>query len=181
MTAAPTTDRRAPSPTDVAAMQRPTPALSYAQLLADAATRVRELMPWDLATLVASAEPPLIVDVREPQEFASGHLRGAINVPRGVLEGACDWGYDDTVPELAGSRARAIVVVCRSGNRSLLAADVMQRMGYADVRSLKLGVRGWNDDDRELVDGAGAAVDGDRAEDVLRARVRPDQMRPAEA
>jgi hypothetical protein len=54
----------------------------------------------------------------------------------------------------------------------------MQRMGYADVRSLKLGVRGWNDDDRELVDGQGVAVDGDRAEDVLRARVRPDQMRP---
>lgn len=53
--------------------------------------------------------------------------------------------YEETLPLLAGGRERAIVVVCRSSNRSLLAADVMQRMGLVSVAWLKTGVRGWND------------------------------------
>lgn len=152
---------------------------TYADLLADAARRVREVMPWDLAERVAREPALLVVDVREPAEFAAGHLRGAINVPRGVLEAACSWDYDDTVPVLAAGRGRAVVVVCRSGQRSLLAADVMSQLGYADVVSLKTGVRGWNDAEQPLVDAAGRAVDGDAAERLLAPRVRADQKRPA--
>ncbi len=70
------------------------------------------------------------------------------------------------------------MIVCRSGNRSILAADVMQQMGFADVASLKTGVRGWNDFEQPLVDADGRAVDGDEAELRLMPRVRPEQRRP---
>ena len=150
----------------------------YADLVADALQRVREIMPWDLAERLAQAVPPLVLDVREPAEFVRTSIAGSINVPRGILESACDWDYDETVPALAGARERPIVVVCRSGVRSVLAADVMQQMGYTDVVSLKTGVRGWNDFEQPLVDGDGRVVDTDTAEPLLAARVRPDQLRP---
>jgi len=150
----------------------------YAELLADALGRVREVMPWDLCERLAQQLPPLVVDVREPAEFALANIPGSINVPRGILEAACDWGYDETLPELAGARERPIVVACRSGIRSVLAADVMQVMGFADVVSLKTGVRGWNDFEQPVVDGSGQAVDADTAERLLASRVRPEQLRP---
>lgn len=150
----------------------------YADLLTEARSRVRELMPWDLAIRLAEPDPPLVLDVREPAEFAQVHIAGAVNVPRGVLEGACEWGYDDTVPDLVRARSRSVVVVCRSGNRSLLAADVMQVLGYADVSSLKTGVRGWNDFEQPLVDAGGSAVPADEAEPMLAPAVRAEQRAP---
>ena len=150
----------------------------YVDLLEQARQRVREVMPWDLAQRLSDAESILLLDVREPSEFEQAHIAGSMNVPRGLLEAACDWDYDDTVPALAGGRDRAVVVVCRSGSRSLLAADVMQDMGFGDVVSLKTGVQGWNDYEQPLVDAAGCAVDGDLAQAVLASRVRPDQLRP---
>lgn len=152
--------------------------LRYADLLAQARTRVRELMPWDLAARLAAPEPPLVLDVREAAEFAAAHIGGALNVPRGVLEQACEWDHDETEPALVGQTARAIVVVCRSGKRSLLAADTLLQLGYADVVSLATGVRGWNDADQPLVNAAGEPVDGDTAEALLAPRLRPDQRRP---
>jgi rhodanese-related sulfurtransferase len=150
----------------------------YADLLADALRRVPEIQPWDLRERLARDAPPLLLDVREPGEFALARIPGSINVPRGVLEQACEWDYDETVPELAGRRVPSVVVVCRSGNRSVLAADVLRQMGVADAVSLKTGVRGWNDFEQPLVDGAGRAVDGDEAERLLAPRVRPEQKRP---
>jgi rhodanese-related sulfurtransferase len=151
----------------------------YADLLADALQRVREIMPWDLARQLAADRPPVLLDVREPSEFAQARISGAINVPRGVLEQACEWDYDETVPELVRGRERSIVVVCRSGQRSVLAADVMQKLGFIDVMSLKTGVRGWNDYEQPMVDELGRPVDGDAAEAILGPRLRPEQRRPA--
>jgi rhodanese-related sulfurtransferase len=153
----------------------------YVDLLADALTRVGEIMPWDLAEQLKRERPPLLLDVREPAEFAQARIPGSINVPRGVLEQACEWDFDETVPELVQGRDLPIVVVCRSGNRSVLAADVMRQMGFRDVASLKTGVRGWNDFDQPLVDGRGRFVDGDAAEEMLAPRLRPEQRRPPSA
>jgi rhodanese-related sulfurtransferase len=149
----------------------------YADLLADALQRVREIMPWDLGRQLARDRPPLLLDVREPGEFAQAQIPGSINVPRGVLAPACAWDYDETVPELAQGRDLPIVVICRSGQRSVLAADVLQQMGFADVVSLKTGVRGWNDYEQPMVDGEGKPVDGDEAEHRLAPRVRAEQRR----
>ncbi len=151
----------------------------YVDLLADALQRVREIQPWDLSKQLGSAVPPLLLDVREPAEFTALRIPGSINVPRGILEQACEWDFEETVPALAGRAPPAIVVVCRSGNRSILAADVMLQMGFADVVSLKTGVRGWNDFDQPLVDADGRALDPDLAERLLAPRVRPEQRRPS--
>jgi rhodanese-related sulfurtransferase len=152
----------------------------YADLLADALTRVREIMPWDLRDRLAAGRDVIVLDVREPAEFDAAHIAGSINVARGVLEQACEWDFDETVPELAGGRGREIVVVCRSGHRSLLAADVMQTLGFVDVVSLKTGIRGWNDFEQPLVNAAGVILEADAAERLLASRVRPEQRRPAQ-
>ncbi len=148
-------------------------------MVAEALNRVREIMPWDLGKRLDQGETPLLLDVREPAEFATLRIPGSVNVPRGVLEQSCEWDYDETVPELAGNHRREIVVICRSGKRSVLAADVLQQMGYANVISLKLGVRGWNDAELPLEDGDGQALDPDAADELLAPRVRPEQRKPA--
>ena len=150
----------------------------YDDLIAEALSRVREIMPWDLSRLLAAGNKPVLLDVREPEEFASLRIPGSINVPRGVLEQSCEWDYDETLTLLAAGRELEIVVVCRSGKRSVLAADVMLRMGYTNVVSLKTGVRGWNDFEQPLVDASGKPVDADTADALLAPRLRPDQRKP---
>ncbi|MFZ5524002.1 MAG: rhodanese-like domain-containing protein [Pseudomonadota bacterium] len=151
---------------------------SYDDLVTDALLRVKELMPWDLSRLLAGGSRPVLLDVREPAEFSMLHIPGSINVPRGVLEQSCEWDYDETMPLLADGRDLEIVVVCRSGKRSALAADVLLSMGYTNVVSLKTGVRGWNDYEQPLVDGTDHPVDADTADALLGPRLRPDQHKP---
>ncbi|MBI5626085.1 MAG: rhodanese-like domain-containing protein [Nitrosomonadales bacterium] len=150
----------------------------YTDLVADALTRVREIQPWDLRNLLASGREPVLLDVREPSEFAILRIPGSINVPRGILEQSCEWDYDETMPLLASSRELDIVVICRSGYRSALAADVMQQMGFTSVVSLKTGVRGWNDLEQPLENAASDPVDADTAEGLLVSRLRPEQRKP---
>lgn len=145
----------------------------YKDLVADALQRVVEVQPWDLGRRLENL--PLLIDVREPAEFFALHIPGSINVPRGILEQSCEWNYDETVPELASGRGREIVVICRSGYRSVLAADVMRQMGFEHVTSLRSGVRGWNDAELPLVSLAGDLVDADDADEILMSRVRPEQ------
>ncbi len=78
----------------------------------------------------------------------------------------------------AMSRVREIVVFCRSGNCSLLAADTLQQLGYTRVASLATGLRGWNDAEQPLVSGDGASVDPDAAEALLVPRLRAEQRLP---
>jgi rhodanese-related sulfurtransferase len=153
----------------------------YFELVADALTRVTEIQPWDLSRLLAAGRTPVLVDVREPAEFVALHIPGALNVPRGVLEQSCEWDFDETEPLLAAGHDLEIVVICRSGYRSALVADVMQQMGYARVLSLKTGMRGWNDFEQPLVDGAGKPVDADTADILLAPRLRPEQRKPAKS
>jgi rhodanese-related sulfurtransferase len=152
----------------------------YADLVADALTRVKEIQPWDLSRQLAAGSKPVLLDVREPSEYDALHIPGAINVPRGILEQTCEWDFDETLPLLASGRELDIVVICRSGYRSALVADVMQQMGYTSVVSLKSGVRGWNDYDQPLVDAAEKPVDGDTAEEMLGPHLRPDQRNPGQ-
>jgi len=150
----------------------------YEDLIADALTRVQEIMPWDLSRRLTVGDAPVLLDVREPAEFDMLHIPGSINVPRGVLEQSCAWDYDETVPLLAAGREQDIVVICRSGYRSALVADVMQQMGFSCVVSLKTGVRGWNDYEQPMEDAAGNPVDADAGDELLAPRVRPEQRKP---
>jgi len=137
--------------------------------------KVSEVMPWDLVDLLQSKEP-LLLDVREPDEFKIVHIKNSLNVPRGVLESACDFDYEETEPDLAAARDRDIVVICRSGYRSVLACSTMQLMGYRSVVSLKTGIKGWNDYDQPLFDDNEDEIDGDDAWEVLNTMLREDQM-----
>ena len=140
---------------------------------------IEEIMPWDLEVRMRDDPELLIVDVREPEEFAAMHIAGSLLVPRGILESACEWDYEETVPELVRARQRAVVVVCRSGYRSVLAASSMCLLGYEQVVSLQTGLRGWKDFEQPLVDMTGAIVDPDDADRYFTPRLRPDQRRPA--
>jgi rhodanese-related sulfurtransferase len=150
----------------------------YDDLVKEALTHVKEIMPWDLSRSLASGHTCLLLDVREPTEFALLRIPGSINVPRGVLEQSCEWDYDETVPELAQNKEQRIVVICRSGKRSVLAADTLMRMGFSDVVSLRTGVRGWNDYEQALVDSQGKTLDADAVDILLEPRVRTDQKDP---
>lgn len=147
-------------------------------LLEETRAAIREIMPWDLVDRMKVNPELIILDVREPKEFDAAHIEGSIHVPRGVLESACEWDYDDTVPELVMARDKEVVVVCRSGRRSAFAAKVMESLGYTNVASLKTGLRGWFDYDEALVNSAGETVDEDFADDFFTSKIRPDQRAP---
>ena len=151
---------------------------SYDDLVAEALSRVKEIMPWDLSRSMASGNKPVLLDVREPAEFAILRIPGSINVPRGVLEQSCEWDYDETVPMLVNGHYLEIVLICRSGKRSVLAADIMLSMGYTNVASLRTGVRGWNDFEQPLENDAGTLIDPDSADELLAPRPRSGQRRP---
>jgi rhodanese-related sulfurtransferase len=152
---------------------------NFIELVRGCLTDVREIMPWDLEERLGANPELLVVDVREPYEYEAMHIPGSINVPRGILESACEWDYEETVPELVDARRREVVVVCRSGYRSVLAANSLQVLGYENVSSLQTGLRGWKDYDQPLEDAAGKEVDLDEADVYFTPRIRPDQMRSA--
>jgi rhodanese-related sulfurtransferase len=104
-------------------------------LVTAAKTQVQELP-------IAQAEQALLradvlLDVREADEFASGHLPGAIHVSRGLLEFKLS-----SVPALA-ARDLKVVLYCKTSGRAALAAAVMQDMGYLDVVSIAGGIDAW--------------------------------------
>jgi rhodanese-related sulfurtransferase len=151
---------------------------TFQDLINDCLPAIEEIFPWDLQKFIEDDPSLLLLDIREPYEFDALHIKNSINVPRGILETACDYGYEETVPELVKARDKAIIVICRSGNRSVLAAYVMQLMGYQSVKSLKTGVKGWNDYELPLQNSHEEIVDIDEAEQVLVPKIRPEQLPP---
>lgn len=112
------------------------------ELVAAARSAIREIAPADCASGLAGS---VLIDVREPGEFQDGHLPGAINLPRGVLEFQVD-GHPAmacaTAPALA-DRGRPVLLYCRSGGRAALAAQSLAAMGFSDVRSIAGGIQAW--------------------------------------
>jgi len=150
----------------------------FVDLIAECLPHIKEIQPWDFDALRQQHPDVLLLDIREPYEFQAARIAGSVCVPRGILETACEYGYEETVPELAQARDRAVVVICRSGNRSALVARVMQEMGYTKVYSLKTGLRGWNDYELPLVKAEDLPLDVDTAEDYFTPKLRPEQMPP---
>ncbi len=148
----------------------------FNDLLGEVQKEVDEIFPWDLSDRLGEVSGLLILDVREPYEFEAMHIPRSLLVPRGILETACEYGYEETVPKLVEARCAEIVVVCRSGNRSLLAAHTMKLLGYRHVSSLKTGLRGWNDYEQPLVDGGGTPVSVESADVYFIPRVSDAQL-----
>lgn len=152
---------------------------TFKSLIEDVLPHINELFPWDLEERLEETDDLLLIDITEAKEFSTVHIKDSINVPRGVLEAACEWNYEDTLPDLAAGRDREIVIICRSGNRSALAAYTMQLMGFRNVSSLKTGLRGWFDYELPLYDADGNEVDEDEADAYFSKGPRPDQLEPS--
>ncbi|MBT3811351.1 MAG: rhodanese-like domain-containing protein [Gammaproteobacteria bacterium] len=80
----------------------------------------------------------LIIDVREPAEFANGQIPNAVNIPRGVLEFQIN-----NHPDFTGQHAAKIIVCCQSGGRSALATESLHKLGYLNAISLAGGYKAW--------------------------------------
>jgi rhodanese-related sulfurtransferase len=116
---------------------------SPAELVADARTRIQEVSAEELAAQAPGSF--VLIDVREPAEYATAHLAGAIPIPRGVLEFQVEANPAIacvTEPALA-LREQPIVLYCRTGGRSALAAESLQKLGFTRVRSLAGGITAW--------------------------------------
>jgi len=153
-------------------------AKTFTQLIDEARAAVPEIFPWDLEDWLREGKDVLLLDVREPFEYDVMKVKGSLTVPRGVLETAVEWGFEETVPELVQARARDVVVMCRSGNRSLLAGKLLQEMGFEKVHSLQTGLRGWNDNEQALIDESGNAVDIDDGDAFFDTTVLDEQLGP---
>ena len=115
---------------------------SLKDFVADAKTRIREISVADAAEALKANPDLIVVDVREPNEWSEVHLSGALLVPRGMLEAKADLDYANREPRLS-DRSQPVIVHCASGARSALAADVLQQMGFTDVRSMTGGITAW--------------------------------------
>jgi len=151
---------------------------TFSQLLKKCQESVNEIMPWDWIELINSEAPPLIIDIRESTEYDKAQLNNSFHVPHDNLETASEYGFEETLPILVTARDKPVVVVCRSGNRSLLAAHRLQEMGYLNVKSLMTGLRGWNDYDQALIDQKNNILDNDFANDILSPILTIDQLPP---
>jgi rhodanese-related sulfurtransferase len=151
---------------------------SYTSFVAKVVSQVKELFPWDVIEMQQKGKEFLFLDVRCPSEFQVMHIEGALDVPRGILEVACDYGYEETEAELVEAREKHIIVLCRSGNRSILAAYTMQLMGYKHVYSLKTGLRGWNDYELPLFFSNGNKVPLETADKYFETVLSTEQLGP---
>jgi rhodanese-related sulfurtransferase len=104
-------------------------------LVTEAKSTVREI-PLDQAES-AIRNANIVLDVRETEEFAAGHLPGAIHTSRGLLEFKLS-----SSPDLS-SRGLSFVLYCKTSGRAALAAKVMHEMGYRNVISIAGGFDAW--------------------------------------
>jgi rhodanese-related sulfurtransferase len=101
----------------------------------EAKAHIREIKADQLAELLKASPAPVLVDVREDNEWDKSRIPGAIHVGRGVLESS----IESRVPQ----KSTPIVVYCRGGGRSAVAADVLGKIGYTNVSSLAGGLTGY--------------------------------------
>ena len=148
-------------------------------LLAETLKSVNEIMPWDMEEMMEADPNVLVLDVRERDEFDTMHVEGSLNVPRGIVESACEWGYEETEPELVEARNRTVIVVCRSGYRSILTAFSLQLLGFEKVFSLTTGLRGYNDYELPFVDIEEKPVNIELADAFFVNKILPDQVGPS--
>ena len=120
---------------------------SLADLVREALVEVREISPEEVRALLDRPDRGgyEILDVREADEFAAGHVPGARHYPRGFLEVKADLEHAKRDAWLSSDRARPLILYCGGGNRSALAAQSLQEMGFTRLVSMAEGWHGWTD------------------------------------
>jgi rhodanese-related sulfurtransferase len=107
----------------------------FLKIVNDAKKRVKETNVADVKKRQDAGEKFVLVDVREDNEWAAGHVAGAIHLGKGIIER----DIEKTVTDPAAK----IILYCGGGFRSALAADNLQKMGYTNVESMDGGWKGW--------------------------------------
>jgi molybdopterin/thiamine biosynthesis adenylyltransferase/rhodanese-related sulfurtransferase len=107
---------------------------SYRELLQQVKQEISEVDATRARELIDAGEP-VVVDVREQDEWDEGHIPGAVHIPRGYLE--------SRIERAAPDPSRQVVLYCSSGNRSAFAAKTLDDLGYQDVASLSGGFTDW--------------------------------------
>lgn len=114
-------------------------AMTPHDLVVEAKSQIKEVNTGEAQQLLGKR---VVIDVREYDEYAAGHLPGAINIPRGILEFKIGM-----VPECA-RKDGSFLIYCRTSGRAALSAVQMQKIGYSDVISMAGGFESWNSEQR---------------------------------
>jgi len=115
----------------------------FLKLVKDVKTRIKEADYRDIKKKLDAGEKLILVDTREDNEWARGHIPGAIHLGKGVIER----DIEKAIPD----KDAPIVLYCGGGYRSALAADNLQKMGYRNVISMDGGWRGWTESGYSVV------------------------------
>jgi len=107
----------------------------FLKLVNESKTRVKETIVDDVKRRMDAGEKFLLVDVREDNEWANGHLPRAVHMGRGIIERDIETAVPDTSTKM--------ILYCGGGFRSALVADNLQKMGYTNVESMDGGWKGW--------------------------------------
>ena len=107
----------------------------FLKLVNESKKKIKETNVADVKRRMDAGEKFLLVDVREDNEWANGHIPGAVHMGRGIIERDIELQVPDTSTKL--------VLYCGGGFRSALVADNVQKMGYTNVESMDGGWREW--------------------------------------
>jgi rhodanese-related sulfurtransferase len=107
----------------------------FLKLVQDAKRNVKETNVAEVKRRGDAGEKFLLIDVREDNEWAKGHLPGAVHLGKGIIERDIEQNVPDTTAKL--------ILYCGGGFRSALAAENLQKMGYTNVESMDGGWKGW--------------------------------------
>jgi len=108
---------------------------SFSDILSQVKRSIREVSVDETKAQVLGTAGPVLIDIRERDEYEQGFIPRAEWIPRGFLE----MKIEDLVPE----RGREVILYCAGGNRSALAARSLQELGYTNVASMAGGFRAW--------------------------------------
>jgi rhodanese-related sulfurtransferase len=109
----------------------------FLKLVNDAKPRVKETHSAGHKQMLERGETPVLVDVREDNEFAAGHVKGAVHLSRGIIERDIEQKYPD--------KSTPLVLYCGGGFRSALVAESLGKMGYTNAISLDGGWKALKD------------------------------------
>jgi rhodanese-related sulfurtransferase len=104
-------------------------------LVTEAKQHITEITADEAEVEMKNAD--IVIDIREPEEFHQGHIPGAVNIPRGLLEFRLS-----SAPEFE-NREMDIVLYCKSNGRGALAAKSLKEMGYLQVKTIAGGMDAW--------------------------------------
>ena len=120
----------------------------FLKLVEQAKRTIKECTIGDVKVKLDRRDPFHLIDVREDNEFAKDHAKGATHLGRGILER----DIETVIP----NKQAEIVLYCGGGYRSALAAESLRQMGYTNVQSMDGGMRAWRE--------AGYPIEGRSAE-----------------